>query len=387
MTCAVRSKGHIPLTTPQNSLDAEKIGSCRVFSAMKNTLSRHPHDTLQTALRSAFPMDARRLTVLAALILAMIQARSVVLYTLKNHVQLPGSRTVRYQRLLRFVQFVIPDSFFPRFALQFLGDRELWLILDRTNWKLGQANINILLLSAVWNGFSLPLMWSLLPHGGSSAQQTREALVERFLRAFPEVAVCGLLADREFIGRSWFNFLQQHRIAPCIRLPSTATVGQFGMPVWACFKNMQVGEVRSWHRKVEVYGVSLRLGATKSVSGDMLYLAYWGCAKKNLRRYAGRWQTENLHAALKTRGFNLEDTGLVDTRRVSTLLMAVSLAFIWACHTGELMAAKQPRKVKKHGYAEVSLFRLGLDELQDLLLHPNPTSWTKLSNFILRFEG
>ena len=99
---------------------------------MKPPKSRHPHDTLQTALRSAFPIDARRLVVLSALILAVIQARTVVLYNLKTHVQLPGTISARYQRLLRFVQFPIPDGLFPRFALSFLPDGPLDLILDRT---------------------------------------------------------------------------------------------------------------------------------------------------------------------------------------------------------------------------------------------------------------
>lgn len=353
-----------------------------------NTLqSRHPQHSLQTALRFAFPLDARRLTVLCALVLALIQARSVVLYTLKNHVQLPGTRTIRYQRLLRFVQFPLPQQFFTRFALGILGQDDLWLILDRTNWKLGKSDINILLLSAVWNGFSMPLMWVLLPHGGSSSQVIREALVERFLQAFPKVRVSGVLADREFVGQDWFVFLKSRGIVPCIRLPSTAPVGTAGMPVWACFKNMEIGEVRSWHRRIAVYGVSLRLAATRTASGEMLYLAFQGFATKSLKRYAQRWQTENLHSALKTRGFNLEDTGLIDTQRVSTLLVAVSIAFVWACQTGELIAVKQPRRLKNHGYAEISLFRLGLDELQDLLQHPSRESFAALDRLIPRFEG
>ena len=81
---------------------------------MKTPGSRPPHDTLQTALRSAFPLDARRLVVFTALVLAVIQARTVVLYSLKTHVTLPGTLTARYQRLCRFVQFSFPEGLFPR---------------------------------------------------------------------------------------------------------------------------------------------------------------------------------------------------------------------------------------------------------------------------------
>ena len=81
-------------------------------------------------------LDARRLAVLSALVLAIVQARSVVLYALKNHVALPGSRAVRYQRLLRFVQFAVPEGLYTAFVLKLLPPGDLWLILDRTNWKL-----------------------------------------------------------------------------------------------------------------------------------------------------------------------------------------------------------------------------------------------------------
>ena len=101
---------------------------------MKTRQSRHPHDALKGALRSAFPLDARRLEVLAALILAIVQARSVVLYTLKPHVLLPGSLETRYQRLRRFVRFDVPEHLFARFALSFLPEGDGHLILVRTYW-------------------------------------------------------------------------------------------------------------------------------------------------------------------------------------------------------------------------------------------------------------
>ena len=50
-------------------------------------------------------------------------------------------------------------------------------------------------------------------------------------------------------------------------------------------------------------------------------------------------------------------------------------------------AAQQPRKRKTHGYNAISSFRLGLDYLQDLLLHPSKASWKTLASLMLRFEG
>jgi|GEM_PF-1503032 len=229
---------------------------------MKTDRSRHPHDTLQTTLKAAFPIDQRRLTVLAALVLAIIQARTVVLYTLKNHVALPGRRDTRYQRLLRFVRFTVPDGLYTHFVLRLLPAGDLWLILDRTNWKLGKRDLNILLLSASWHSFSFPLLWTLLPHGSSSHQHDRILLLERFLSLRGNRRIAGLLADREFVGETWFTFLRTHHITPCIRLKASSRVN--GIPVQACFAALQPGELRVWHRPALVYGVRLRVLASRN---------------------------------------------------------------------------------------------------------------------------
>ena len=90
-----------------------------------------------------------------------------------------------------------------------------------------------------------------------------------------------------------------------------------------------------WHRPMRIYGVKLRILALCCRDGQMLYLAYQGHPEAGLRRYAQRWQCENLHQSLKGRGFNLEESGLSRPERVSTLMGAVGLAFVWCCLTGE----------------------------------------------------
>ena len=102
------------------------------------------------------------------------------------------------------------------------------------NWRLGKTEINILLVAVILNGQALPLMWTLLPHGGSSNSAVRNALMERVLHVLPAKRIAGLLGDREFIGKKWFKFLNKANVAPCIRLKANTKVG--GMPVWALFR-------------------------------------------------------------------------------------------------------------------------------------------------------
>jgi hypothetical protein len=73
--------------------------------------------------------------------------------------------------------------------------------MDRTNWKLGKLNINILTLAYAHEGVAVPLLWCLLSKAGNSATHERIALLERLM---PLERTEVLLADWEFIGKDWF---------------------------------------------------------------------------------------------------------------------------------------------------------------------------------------
>lgn len=79
----------------------------------------------------------------------------------------------------------------------------LVLSMDRTNWKFGDFNINILMLGVAYKGIAFPLMFSLLPKKGNSNWKERKAIVERFVRLFGSECIDSLVADREFVGKDW----------------------------------------------------------------------------------------------------------------------------------------------------------------------------------------
>lgn len=40
------------------------------------------------------------------------------------------------------------------------------MTMDRTNCDFGKTAINILMVSAIWNGIGIPPIWTLLPSAG-----------------------------------------------------------------------------------------------------------------------------------------------------------------------------------------------------------------------------
>ena len=53
--------------------------------------------------------------------------------------------------------------------------------MDRTNWKLGKLNINILVLGIVYKRIAFPIIWISLSKQGNSNTAERITLMERFL--------------------------------------------------------------------------------------------------------------------------------------------------------------------------------------------------------------
>ena len=87
--------------------------------------------------------------------------------------------------------------------VRLLNQRGPWLLaLDRTNWKVGSRDINILMLALVTRRFRVPLMWMMLDKPGSSNTNERIALTRRYLALFGASSIQLLLADREFIGHA-----------------------------------------------------------------------------------------------------------------------------------------------------------------------------------------
>ena len=86
-----------------------------------------------------------------------------------------------------------------------------------------------------------------------------------------------------------------------------------------------------------------------------------------LKLYRWRWGIESLFECLKTRGFRMEETHMIDPIKIEKLLFILAIAVCWAYKIGELQARKAPITVKNHGRKLKSIFRLGLDLIRRAL--------------------
>ena len=64
----------------------------------------------------------------------------------------------------------------------------------------------------------------------------------------------------------------------------------------------------------------------------------------------------------------MEDTHIINKDKVEKIIFILVIAFCWAYRIGELLIKEKPTLVKKHGRKAKSIFREGLDLIQQAIL-------------------
>jgi len=182
---------------------------------------------LELKIKEVTGWHKARVHVIVALIMAIIQERSVNLKRLASYLNSKLEDKANYRRVTRFFQkFEFDRRMFTKLLASFLPKNEKWtLIMDRTNWKFGKTHINILVLAVKYKGIAVPILWYLLDKKrGNSSYRDRIRIVRQFINLFGVEKIEVLLADREFIGKEWFAWLQRREIPFVIRVRNNTLV-------------------------------------------------------------------------------------------------------------------------------------------------------------------
>lgn len=329
---------------------------------------------LLTTLSGKFSLGKSRLETLACLVIAMVSGRTVNLTHAACHLPGQALHASRYRRLQRFFQHVrLDQDVVAQMVVRMLNlSRPIPLALDRTNWKIGSRDINILVLAVVTRRFRVPLMWTLLTHQGNSDTQQRIALMERYLALFGASSIQWLLADREFIGSRWMDFLNKNSIPFAIRVKENLSIVLENGKVCSLRTLLRNRRARSVvHRfegRLPETATPVRV-AIKQLRTDawLIIMTNQDDAKAALNAYRKRWGIECLFGDAKTRGLNLEDTRLTDPAKLATLLGILAMAVSWAYRCAMQTMGHRAIVRKVHGRREKSWFRLGLDALRTSL--------------------
>ena len=266
------------------------------------------------------------------------------------------------------------------------------LTIDRTQWQLGKSKINFLVIAVPYKRMAIPLFWMLLEKKGNSNYKERINVLERLFKYIPQKRIKGVIGDREFIGGNWFDWLIRHDIPFYMRIIDNANViNRKGLAVkvkWL-FRSLKPGHIRALPGKRELYRHRHRhkvyLTGSRFINGELMVVASLTNDCCAISVYKERWEIECLFQNLKSRGFDMESTHLTDPAKLNRLMGVLTIAACWAYKTGAWCIEKEEHvKVKKHGRPEKSLFRHGLNKLQNLLL--KPFSWRAWKPLIMLWK-
>ena len=264
---------------------------------------------------------------------------------------------------------------------------KLKILIDRTEWKFGSTWVNILCVSVAYQQVAIPLLSVAVNRKGNLAAAETVALLKPLVGELGVTRIERIYADREFGTRELFEYLIGAGIDFHNRLKSNHRSAGIGFAkMW---KNVAERVKLRGKVTIEVFGVEVFVSLMKyQKAGETEYLIV-ASGKPNkyaIEEYKTRWQIETMFGCLKSRGFNFEETHLVQPEKIVKLLLLLGLGICLAMLMGEFQVAvlkKVEMKLKKNRRYAKSLFRIGLDALQNLLFnHQKQSKHRQLQLFI-----
>ena len=329
---------------------------------------------LRKTLKPHLKWHGARLSFLALFLIALFRVKTVNLVDLSIGFKGEAKKASNYKRLQRFLrEFELDYYSLAKLVIEMMEIPEPWVLsLDRTEWQFGRKVFNILTLGVVHQGVAFPLLWWMLDKKGNSNTSERTDLLKEFVELFCEYQIDYLSADREFLGHDWLKYLlSQPMMSFRIRIRETELLGdgKHQLSTRIVFSHLQIGQGSLLRKKRAVWGHQVYVGALRLPDNSLLVIIAPHYSHTIIEDYAQRWGIETLFGIFKSRGFNLEDTHLVDSERLSRLFALLTIALCWAYRTGQWLSDNKPIVIKKHGRKAKSIFCYGFDHLRSIFLN------------------
>lgn len=359
---------------------------------LRNTKVSHKSSEIFSVILPIFKstMNLAHIKCLSMLLGALCTVQTVCLSKLATAFDNRASSESSFRRIQRFLAQMVLDldavAGYLKSRIPF--DGPYTLTMDRTNWKFGDVNINVLVLGIAYDHMSFPILFRLLPKRGNSNFKERINIMERFIRLFRRDSIKCLVADHEFVGNEWFKWLNDNAIQYHIRFRDNFWVEdpRTGRKIRAqhIFANLKHGEERILYRIYHICGELCYLAGVvikdKTGRHEPQILVSFCRPEEALADYKERWTIETMFKGLKSSGFNIENTHMVHINRIEQLFGVVIIAHTWAYLVG-IAANLKVKSIRtlNNGRRAINLVKYGLNFIADTLF--NPFRPTKINVF------
>ncbi len=349
--------------------------------------SRRTYRAIKRAILQLYPSQpqghlARHLMTMVGLVSGIVLSKSCQLPKIASHVPgevHPDSRTKQFSRWLNNEAITFDLYFLPFIALlltKLAAIRPLVLVMDGSAVARGCVT---LMVSVLYGGRALPLAWLVIAGAkGHFPAETHVTLLREVKAHLPADATVVLLGDGEFDSPALQTEATSYGWGYVCRTAKNILISADG-ETWLSLADLGVTQGRRVFRKGVLF--------TKQAYGPVMVIAQWGCAYpepiylvSNLTRvqeacdwYRKRAQIETFFSDQKSRGFQLDRSHVSEPARVTRLMLAACLAYLWVIYLGTLAHDEGwvPQLHRRHR-CDLSLFQLGLRLLHYFLNQEYP---------------
>src|SRR5437867_646431 len=325
---------------------------------------------------------ARHVTTLAALISGIVGGKSTQLPHIATKVpdgRKPESRVKRFARWLDNDRILEEMYFIPyaEILLTHLALETLVLVMDGS--VVGR-DCTALMIHVIYKGRALPLAWRVRQGPKGHFPETLHiAVVELMREVIPEGAKVVFLGDGEFDGTALQATLNKAGWSYACRTALSTVATWEGETfrldtLGACSKPGTLIALQEVKFTRDAYGPVMVLSCWAKGYHEPLYLvSNMATAEEACRLYEKRSRIETFFSDQQSRGFHIHKSHMSDVQRLSRLLIAACLSYIWIVYLGSVCEKDQWRPIiHRRKRCDLSLFQLGLRLLEYFLNEDMP---------------
>jgi hypothetical protein len=310
---------------------------------------------------------------LAMMISGIVMSRNAQLSVMSSEVPVASKEKSIEMRMRRWVKHEAMDAEaiylpFAQQILEALSSMPLLLVMDGS--KVGRGCM-VLMIGVLYKKRALPIAWVVYKgkKGHTTAQRHIEAL-KKVIPLLPAQCEVILLGDAEYDTSDMLLWLQENTNWQYVLRTSPQIHVQEGANCQAIERYpLSKGSVAQRHQ----------VGFTKDASILVNLIGWWGSryekpiylitniahAYQACQFYKRRFQIETFFSDQKSRGFHIHKSHLSDPLRLSRMLIAACLAYIWMIAQGiSVIASNKTNLIDRADRNDKGLFRLGLDWLK-----------------------
>ena len=330
----------------------------RVYTKVKKTL------------KQMMKLDHQgQVVTLAMMISGIILSRNAQLSVMSSEVPTETKEKSIEMRMRRWVKDDLDvESMYMPFArqiLEALSHMPLVLVMDGSQAGRGCM---VLMVAVLYQKRALPIAWLVYKgkKGHASADRHIQTL-EKVRPLLPPGSEVVLLGDAEYDTTEMLEWVEKNtawqyvlRTSPQIYVQTTEAsqpIRNYPLEQGHLFYLNDVGFTQTSTVRLNVIG-----WWGSEYEEPIFLITNLGIAYEACRYYRRRFRIETFFSDQKSRGFHIHKSHLADPIRLSRLLIAACLAYIWMITQGlRVIAEGKLSLIDRTDRRDKSLFRLGLD--------------------------